>query len=78
MMLGRKVPRTALMCQNEVVADLKQRRTSVEKIIRIGHRHVKARLPTPWRNAAEEPVLRNKLRRKEVAALFEKLSPTVV
>lgn len=29
-------------------------------------------------NAAEEPVLRKKLRRKEMVALLEKLSPTVV
>jgi transposase len=29
-------------------------------------------------NAAEEPVLRKKLRRKEMFAFFEKLAPTVI
>ena len=29
-------------------------------------------------NAAEEPVLRKKLRRKEMVTFFEKLAPTVI
>ncbi|BAB52323.1 transposase [Mesorhizobium japonicum MAFF 303099] len=76
--VGVDGPRTASMCQNEVVADLKQRRPSVEQIIRIGIDTSKHVFQLHGVNAAEEPVLRKKLRRKEVVALFEKLSPTVV
>lgn len=70
--------RTASMCQNEVVEDLKRRRPSVEQIIRIGMDTSKHVFQLHGVNAAEEPVLRKKLRRKEMATLFEKLPPTVI
>ncbi|RWP77134.1 IS110-like element ISMlo2 family transposase, partial [Mesorhizobium sp.] len=50
----------------------------MEQIIRIGIDTSKHVFQLHGVNAAEEPVLRKKLRRKEVVALFEKLSPTVV
>jgi transposase len=50
----------------------------VEQIIRIGIDTSKHVFQLHGVNAAEEPVLRKKLRRKEVVTLFEKLSPTVV
>jgi transposase len=66
------------MCQNEVVTDLKQRRPSVEQVFRIGVDTSKHVFQLHGVNAAEEPVLRKKLRRKEVVAFFEKLPPTMV
>lgn len=66
------------MCQNEVVEDLKQRRPSVEQIIRIGMDTLKHVFQLHGVNAAEEPILRKKLRRKEMVAFFEKLPPTVI
>jgi transposase len=71
-------PRTASMCQNEVVVDLKQRRPSVEQIIRIGIDTSKHVFQLHGVNAAEEPVLRKKLRRKEMVVFFERLPPTAV
>jgi transposase len=66
------------MCQNEVVADLKQRRPSVDQIIRIGIDTSKHVFQLHGVNAAEAPVLRKKLRRKEMVVFFERLPPTVV
>jgi transposase len=66
------------MCQNEVVADLKQRRPSVAQIIRIGIDTSKHVFQLHGVNAAEAPVLRKKLRRKEMVVFFERLPPTVV
>jgi transposase len=66
------------MCQNEVVEDLKQRRPSVEQIIRIGMDTSKHVFQLHGVNAAEEPVLRKKLRRKEMVAFFEKAPPMVI
>jgi transposase len=57
-------PQTASMCQNEVVADLKRREPSVEKLIRIGVDTSKSVFQLHGVNAAEHPVLRKKLRRK--------------
>lgn len=71
-------PSTASMCQNEVVEDLKQRRPSVEQIIRIGMDTSKHVFQLHGVNAAEDPVLRRKLRRKEMVAFFEKAPPTVI
>jgi transposase len=77
-MLVWTAPSTASMCQNEVVEDLKQRRPSVEQIIRIGMDTSKHVFQLHGVNAAEDPVLRKKLRRKEMVAFFEKAPPTVI
>ena len=50
----------------------------MEQIIRIGIDTSKHVFQLHGVNAAEELVLRKKLRRKEVVAFFEKLPPTVV
>jgi len=50
----------------------------VEQIIRIGMDTSKHFFQLHGVNAAEQPVLRRKLRRKEVVAFFAKLAPTVV
>ena len=71
-------PCTASLCQDEVVEDLKQRKPSVEQIIRIGMDTSKQVFQLHGVNAAEEPVLRRKLRRKEMMAFFEELPPTVI
>ena len=71
-------PSTASMCQDEVAEDLKQRRPSVEQIIRIGMDTSKHVFQLHGVNAAEDPVLRKKLRRKEMVAFFEKAPPTVI
>ena len=49
----------------------------MEQIIRIGMDTSK-HFQLHGVNAAEQPVLRKKLRRKEMVAFFEKLPPTVV
>jgi transposase len=71
-------PPTASMCQSEVVADLRERRPSVDQIIRIGMDTSKHVFQLYGVNAAEQPVLRKKLRRKDMVAFFEKLAPTVI
>src|ERR1700720_4264766 len=53
------------LCQNEVVADLKQRGPSVEQISRIGMDTSKHFFQLHGVNAAEKVVFRKKLRRKE-------------
>jgi transposase len=68
---------TASMCQNEVVEDLRQG-TVEEKLIRVGMDTYKQVFQLHGVNAAEEPVLRRKLRRKEMMAFFQRLGPTVV
>jgi transposase len=60
------------------VADLRQRRPSVEQISRIGMDTSKHVFQLHGVNAAEAVVLRKKLRRKEMVAFFEKLAPTVI
>ena len=77
--VGVDGPPTASMCQNEVVeSDLRQRRPSVDQISRIGMDTSKHIFQLHGVNAAEVPVLRKKLRRKEMIAFFEKLAPTVI
>jgi transposase len=71
-------PPTASMCQNEVVADLRLRRPSVDQISRIGMDTSKHIFQLHGVDAAEAPVLRKKLRRKEIVAFFGKLAPTVI
>src|SRR5271165_6557248 len=65
-------------CQNEVAVDLRQRRPSVDQISRIGMDTSKHIFQLHGVNTAEEPVLRKKLRRKEMFAFLEKLAPTVI
>lgn len=50
----------------------------MEQIIRIGMDTSKHIFQLHGVNAAEEPVLRKKLRRKDMVAFFERLAPTVV
>src|SRR4051794_4580321 len=71
-------PRRHRACQNEVVADLRQREPSVEQISRIGMDTSKHIFQLHGVNAAERPVLRKKLRRKEMFAFFARLAPTVI
>src|SRR6202051_3646640 len=60
------------------VADVRQRRPSVEQISRIGMDTSKHVFQLHGVNSAEVVVLRKKLRRKEMVAFFEKLTPTVI
>src|SRR5580693_5264359 len=78
MVVPTATPRRHRLCQNEVVADLKQRGPSVEQISRIGMDTSKHFFQLHGVNAAEKVVLRKKLRRKEVVAFFEALAPTVI
>jgi transposase len=66
------------MCQNEVVEDLKQREPSVNKIIRIGMDTSKSFFQLHGVDAAEQPVLRRKLRRRQMVEFFRQLPPTVI
>jgi transposase len=66
------------MCQNEAVEDPKPRRPSVEQIIRIGMDTSKHVFQLHGVNAAEDVVVRKKLRRKEMVTFFEKAAPTVI
>src|SRR5260370_32502267 len=65
-------------CQNEVAVDPRQRRPSVEQISRIGMDTSKHIFQLHGVNTADEPVLRKKLRRKEMFAFLENLAPTVI
>jgi transposase len=73
--LGWTAPDGIVMCQNEVVEDLKQGRPSVENLIRIGMDTSKSVFQLHGVNEAEQPVLRKKLRRNQVLAFFAGLSP---
>src|SRR3954463_13486663 len=76
--VGVDGPRRHRTCQNEVVGDLRQRQPSVEQISRIGMDTSKHIFQLHGVNAAEKPVLRRKLRRKEMVSFFEKLPPVVI
>ncbi len=76
--VGVDGPRRHQACQNEVAVNLRQRRPSVDQISRIGMDTSKHVFQLHGVNAAEEPVLRKKLRRKEMFAFLEKLAPTVI
>src|SRR5438034_11527391 len=54
------------------------REPSVNQIIRIGMDTSKHIFQLHWVDAAEQAVLRKRLRRKEVLAVFAKLPPTVI
>src|SRR5688572_4657502 len=71
-------PRTASMCQNEVVVDLIRRRPSMEKLIRIGMDTSKSVFQLHGVDASEQPALKKRLRRGQVVPFFSKLAPTVV
>src|SRR5271170_2737722 len=71
-------PRRHRSCQNEAVIDLRPGRPPVQQISRIGMDTSKHVFQLHGVNAAEAPVLRKKLRRKDMVALFEKLAPTVI
>ena len=60
------------------VADLRRWGPSVEQISRIGMDTSKHFFQLHGVNAADQPVLRKKLRRKDMVAFFENLSPTVI
>src|SRR5882724_8122998 len=66
------------MCQNEVVAKSQTREPSVKQIIRIGMDTSKHIFVLHGVDAAEQPMLRKKLSRKQVLEFFAKQPPTVV
>src|SRR3954471_6379908 len=70
--VGVDGPRRHRACQNEVVADLRQREPSVEQISRIGMDTSKHIFQLHGVNATEAPVLRKKPRRK---AFQRRVSP---
>jgi len=76
--VGADGPRRHRMCQNEVVADLKQREPSVTKIIRVGVDTSKSIFVLYGVDADEQPVLRKKLRRRQFLEFFAKLEPTKI
>jgi IS30 family transposase len=76
--VGVDGPRRLRLCQNEVVADLKQRGPSVEQISRIGMDTSKHFFQFHGVNAAENVVLRKKLRRKEMARLTGKTAAETI
>jgi transposase len=78
--LGPTPPRLQNLssARDEVIADLRDRRPSVDQIIRIGMDTSKHIFQLHGVNAAEEPVLRKKLRRQGMLAFFTNLPPTVV
>src|SRR5882757_2927879 len=71
-------PPTASLCQNEVRWRSQTREPSVNQIIRIGIDTSKSVFVLHGVDAAEQPVLRRKLRRGQVLALFGKLEPTKI
>ena len=66
------------MCQIEVVENFNRGEPSVDKTTRIFIDTSKEFYQLHGVNAAEEPVLRRKLRRGQLVAFFAKLEPTVV
>ena len=66
------------LCQDEAVERSQTREPSVNQIIRIGMDTSKHIFQLHGVDAAEQPVLRKKLRRSEVLTFFAKLAPTVV
>jgi transposase len=66
------------MCQIEVVLNFNRRRPSVDQITRIFIDTSKSVFQLHGVNAAEEVVLRRKLRRSQVLEFFAKLPPTLI
>jgi transposase len=82
-MLGWTAPYGIAMCQDEIVSDLEDQRSqagepSVSNLIRIGMDTSKSVFVLHGVDAAEQPVLRKKLRRKQLVAYFAQLPPTQV
>jgi transposase len=71
-------PDGIVMCQNEVVSDLIQRRPPMVEIIRIGMDTSKHVFQLHGVDAGEQPVLRKRLQRGQVETFFARLAPTVV
>src|ERR1700722_18189161 len=69
-------PPTASLCQNETVEASQTREPSVDKIIRIGIDTSKSVFVLHGVNAADEPVLRKKLRRRQVLDFFRLMEAT--
>src|SRR5262249_40019317 len=76
--VGVDGPSTASLCQNEVVTDLIQEEPSVNNLIRIGMDTSKSVFVLHGVDAAERPVLRKTLRRRQVIEFFAKLPSTQV
>src|SRR5580704_17260791 len=76
--VGVDGPRRHRMCQNEVVEDLKQGEPSMTKIIRVGVDTSKTIFVLHGVDAAEKPVLRRKLRRRQFLEFFGRLEPTKI
>ena len=76
--VGVDGPQRHRVCQNEVVADLRQWRPSVEQVSRIGMDTSKQFFQLHGVNAAEKVVLRKKFRRKDMVVFFKALAPTVI
>jgi transposase len=66
------------MCQNEVVADLKQGKPSMDKITRMGMDTSKKVFQLHGVGEAERPILRKQLRREQMLVFFGKLPPTKI
>src|ERR1700729_2162291 len=71
-------PPTASMCQNEVDEDPQPREPSVNDIKRIGMDTSKSVFQLHGVDGSEQPVLRKKLRRKDVVTFLGKLAPTKI
>ena len=76
-LLGWTAP-DGISCARMRLLNTQTRRSSVEQISRIGMDTSKHIFQLHGVNAAEEPVLRKRLRRKDMIAFFEKLEPTVI
>jgi transposase len=66
------------MCQNEVVEDPQTKEPSMEKLIRIGIDTSKSVFQLHGVNAAEQAVVRKKLRRAQLAGWLARQEPTLV
>jgi transposase len=66
------------MCQSELLTISNEGEPSVEQIIRIGMDTSKHVFQLHGVNAAEQPILRKKMRRKEMADFFAKCPSTVI
>jgi len=77
-MMVLTAPYGIAMCQNESCCKSQTREPSVNQIIRIGMDTSKHFFQLHGVDTAERPVLRGKLRRKEMAGFFAKLPPTEI
>src|SRR5690606_7785340 len=77
MLLGWTAP-GGIDCANMRSLETHMRRPSVNEIIRIGMDTSKHVFELHGVDASELPVLRKRLRRKEMVTFFERLAPTVI